>query len=178
MATDNIAIVGVSFKMPQDAVDMSSLWEILKGRKNMMIEWPESRLNLSAFYTPEAGKANTVCSAKAIPYLISLFYARVLPALQLYSRGAHFLKEDPELFDAPFFSITPKEAAAMDPQQRWVLEASYRAFENGKKLVHTICLGILTTYSWNSRRKAQRLPNGCVWGFYVGRLCQDKRQGP
>jgi acyl transferase domain-containing protein len=35
------------------------------------------------------------------------------------------------MFDAPFFSITANEAAAMDPQQRMVLEASYRALENG-----------------------------------------------
>jgi len=36
------------------------------------------------------------------------------------------------VFDAPFFSVTAKEAAAMDPLQRWTLEASYRAFEKGE----------------------------------------------
>lgn len=38
---------------------------------------------------------------------------------------------DPEAFDAPFFSVTAKEAAAMDPQQRILLETSFHAFENG-----------------------------------------------
>ena len=38
---------------------------------------------------------------------------------------------DPATFDAPFFSITAKEAASMDPQQRWALELAYHAFENG-----------------------------------------------
>jgi acyl transferase domain-containing protein len=52
--------------------------------------------------------------------------------MQLKSRRAHFLTEDPGLFDAPFFSITAKEAAAMDPQQRLLLETSYRALENCK----------------------------------------------
>ncbi|RYC63993.1 hypothetical protein CHU98_g2250 [Xylaria longipes] len=33
-------------------------------------------------------------------------------------------------FDAPFFSITPKEASSMDPQQRGMLECVYRALEN------------------------------------------------
>lgn len=33
-------------------------------------------------------------------------------------------------FDAPFFSIQPAEVASMDPQQRLMLEASYRALEN------------------------------------------------
>lgn len=42
------------------------------------------------------------------------------------------MTEDPKAFDASFFSIMPKEASAMDPQQRWLLETSYHAFENGK----------------------------------------------
>lgn len=42
------------------------------------------------------------------------------------------MKQDPAAFDAPFFSISAKEAAAMDPQQRMILETSYRAFENGQ----------------------------------------------
>lgn len=33
-------------------------------------------------------------------------------------------------FDAPFFSITPAEAAILDPQQRLLLECSYAALEN------------------------------------------------
>ncbi|KAF6789997.1 PKSN polyketide synthase for alteRNApyrone biosynthesis [Colletotrichum sojae] len=45
-------------------------------------------------------------------------------------RGGYFIKDDPAVFDAPFFSISTKEAAAIDPMQRWTLETSYRAFEN------------------------------------------------
>ncbi|KAJ5692438.1 hypothetical protein N7462_001861 [Penicillium macrosclerotiorum] len=41
-----------------------------------------------------------------------------------------FLKEDPSRFDAPFFSITAKEAAGMDPVQRLLLEVAYETFEN------------------------------------------------
>lgn len=52
--------------------------------------------------------------------------------MQLRSRGAHFLKEDPFAFDASFFSIRAQEAAAMDPQHRLTMEAAYRAFENGE----------------------------------------------
>ena len=42
----------------------------------------------------------------------------------------HFIKEDLSLFDAPFFSITAKEAAGMDPQQRLMLEVAYEGLEN------------------------------------------------
>ncbi|KAK3385761.1 polyketide synthase PksD [Podospora didyma] len=88
-----IAIIGLSFRLPDGAEDVSSFWDMLESGRNVMKEWPESRTNL-------------------------------------YSRGGTFLNGDPAAFDAPFFSITAKEAAAMDPQQRWLLETSYRALEN------------------------------------------------
>ncbi|KAL7915130.1 hypothetical protein GGI35DRAFT_436133, partial [Trichoderma velutinum] len=53
--------------------------------------------------------------------------------VQPFPKGGHFITEDIAGFDAPFFSVTAKEAAAMDPMQRLTLEASYRAFEKGKK---------------------------------------------
>lgn len=51
---------------------------------------------------------------------------------QLRAHGAHFTTADPAVFDASFFSISPREAAAIDPQQRWALEAAYHAVENGR----------------------------------------------
>ena len=50
-------------------------------------------------------------------------------------RGGHYLKQDIGAFDAPFFSITPNEAKAMDPQQRMGLEVAYEALENGARTV-------------------------------------------
>lgn len=35
------------------------------------------------------------------------------------------------VFDAPFFSMSPSEAECLDPQQRQLLETTYRALENG-----------------------------------------------
>lgn len=58
---------------------------------------------------------------------------------QTSSRGGHFLEEPISLFDAPFFGIPSVEAAAMDPQQRGILETAYRAFENG--MFWCICIG-------------------------------------
>jgi acyl transferase domain-containing protein len=42
------------------------------------------------------------------------------------------LKGDLATFDADFFNFTAAEASAMDPQQRGLLETTYRALENGK----------------------------------------------
>lgn len=55
------------------------------------------------------------------------------PFHQFNGRRGHFIDDDVAAFDAPFFSVTSKEAKAMDPMQRWTLEASYRAFEKGEK---------------------------------------------
>ncbi|KAK7214382.1 hypothetical protein V2G26_002385 [Clonostachys chloroleuca] len=102
-----IAIIGISFKMPQEASDESSLWEVIEKKKNLMTEWPRERTNIAAFHNGPDHEPN-----------------------MLSGRGGHFMNIDPEAFDAPFFSVTAKEAAAMDPQQRILLETSFHAFEN------------------------------------------------
>ncbi|XP_044723776.1 KR domain-containing protein [Hirsutella rhossiliensis] len=112
---DSIAIVGYSFKLPGGCEDDTSFWDMLEHGRNVMTPWPKSRSNLDAFYDPASRKKNT-----------------------LQSRGAHFVKEDSAAFDASFFSISSKEAASMDPQQRWLLEESYRAFENAGMPVEKI----------------------------------------
>ncbi|KAI0868558.1 hypothetical protein GGS24DRAFT_513175 [Hypoxylon argillaceum] len=96
-----IAIVGLSFRLPQGILDEDGLWDVLREGKNLSSEWPSNRLAIDAHHD------------------------RGLPA-----RGAHFMNGDPGEFDAPFFSMTPAEATAMDPQQRWALETAYHAFEN------------------------------------------------
>jgi acyl transferase domain-containing protein len=48
------------------------------------------------------------------------------------NRGGHFITENLATFDAPFFSISSAEAACMDPQQRGLLETTFRALESGE----------------------------------------------
>jgi len=45
----DIAIVGYSFKLPQDVDDDSSLWEVLQSRRNLMTPWPASRMSAGSF---------------------------------------------------------------------------------------------------------------------------------
>lgn len=69
-----------------------------------------------------------------IPHICAMYS----PFHQFNGRRGHFIDDDVAAFDAPFFSVTSKEAKAMDPMQRWTLEASYRAFEKGgKRICHT-----------------------------------------
>lgn len=49
---------------------------------------------------------------------------------KVITKSGYFLKEDISLFDAPFFSITIKEAETMDPMHRLMLEVAYEGLEN------------------------------------------------
>ena len=53
--------------------------------------------------------------------------------IQLTTTSGFFLEQDVSTFDAPFFSVTAKEAAGMDPAKRLLLEVAYEAFENGER---------------------------------------------
>ncbi|OJD32113.1 polyketide synthase [Diplodia corticola] len=102
-----IAIVGIGGRFPGDATNPERLWEMVSEGRNAMSEVPKDRFNIDSFYHPHAERQGT-----------------------MNVRGGHFLKEDIALFDAPFFSITSKEAGAMDPQQRLALEVAYEGLEN------------------------------------------------
>ena len=104
-----IAVVGVAGRYPGDASNPERLWELLTEGRSAYSEIPKDRFNIDAFYHPQPERQGT-----------------------MNNRGGHFLKEAPDAFDAPFFSITPNEAKSMDPQQRMCLEVAYEALENGK----------------------------------------------
>lgn len=102
-----IAIIGLSCRFPGDAVNPSEFWELLKNGKDAFSS-SSDRYNAEAFYHPK-GSGNR---QNTIP------------------RGAHFLKQDPYVFDAAFFNITAAEAMALDPKQRIALEVAVEALEN------------------------------------------------
>lgn len=103
-----IAIIGIGGRFPGDATNPENLWDMVSKGRHAMTEIPKSRFNIDAFYHPYAERQGS-----------------------MNVRGGHFLKDDVSAFDAPFFAITPKEAHAMDPQQRMALEVSYESLENG-----------------------------------------------
>ncbi|KAF3768164.1 polyketide synthase [Cryphonectria parasitica EP155] len=105
--SDAVAICGFSIKFPQEATSADAFWEMIVRRKCTMTEFPADRISLSGFQSSNKKRNNTFSV-----------------------RGGHFIKEDLSLFDADFFNISPTEAAAMDPMQRWLLEAAYQALQN------------------------------------------------
>lgn len=47
------AIVGLSFKLPQDVTDDLGFWRVLQERSNLSTEWPEGRLPPDSLYRKE-----------------------------------------------------------------------------------------------------------------------------
>ena len=104
-----IAVIGLAGRYPGDAANPEKLWELISNARSAMTEVPADRFNIDAFYHPYNERAGSI-----------------------NVRGGHYMKRDVDAFDAPFFSITPNEAKALDPQQRMALECTYEALENGE----------------------------------------------
>ncbi|KAF4443746.1 putative polyketide synthase [Fusarium austroafricanum] len=102
-----IAVIGLDLKFPGDATDSDGFWDMLVAGRSALTDIPDERFKVSSFYHPDPERAGSLNVTRA-----------------------HFLKDDISAFDAPFFSITPAEAGGMDPQQRGLLENTYRALEN------------------------------------------------
>lgn len=105
-----IAIIGVGGRFPGNASSPDKLWEMVSKGRSALKEVPADRFNIDAFYHPHNERQGTI-----------------------NVRKAHFMEQDVSEFDAPFFSITPAEANAMDPQHRMMLECTYEALENGER---------------------------------------------
>ncbi|KAJ3496326.1 hypothetical protein NLG97_g2739 [Lecanicillium saksenae] len=105
--SEPIAIIGSGCRFPGGSNSASALWELLKNPRDVLSEIPPSRFNVRGFYHEDSqfpGHANV--------------------------KHSYLLGENIAHFDAPFFSITPTEAMAMDPQQRILLETVYEAMES------------------------------------------------
>jgi acyl transferase domain-containing protein len=103
-----IAIVGVGLRLPGGNTTIGSLAEFLNAGNSAIAPIPPDRWNVAELADASAsasGKGNTL------------------------SPSGGFLA-DIEQFDASFFSISPKEARCIDPQQRLALETSWEALEN------------------------------------------------
>nr|WP_277622391.1 type I polyketide synthase [Mycobacterium malmoense] len=101
-----VAVVGIGCRLPGDVTGPESFWELLVQGRNAISEIPADRWDAEAFYSPDP-----------------------LTPGHMTTKWGGFVP-DIAGFDAEFFGITPREAAAMDPQQRMLLEVAWEALEN------------------------------------------------
>jgi acyl transferase domain-containing protein len=99
-----IAVVGIDCRLP-GAAATDALWQLLMDGDVATSVVPGARWDVDSVHSDQLrpGTMNT--------------------------RFAHFI-DDADLFDHEFFGISPVEAAALDPQQRLVLQSAWRAIED------------------------------------------------
>nr|APZ78702.1 polyketide synthase [Hyalangium minutum] len=104
---DPIAIVGIGCRFPGGAKSPRHLWELLTQGRSAIIEVPKERWDHRRYYDPDPDKPG-----------------------KTYVRSGGFLQEPIDVFDAAFFSISPREAATLDPQQRLLAEVAWESLED------------------------------------------------
>ena len=102
--SSDIAIVGMSGRFP-DAADHEKFWELLEKGLDVHREVPSDRYPVESHTDLTSKKKNT----SHTPY-------------------GNFI-ENPGLFDARFFNMSPREANQTDPMQRLELVTAYEAME-------------------------------------------------
>ncbi|MFI0777851.1 SDR family NAD(P)-dependent oxidoreductase [Streptomyces sp. NPDC021212] len=100
-----IAVIGLAGRYPM-ASDLDELWANLAAGRDCVSEIPENRWPRRDFYDP---RRNTPGRSS--------------------SKWGGFLG-DADRFDPSFFQITPREAEAMDPQERLFLETVWHTMED------------------------------------------------
>ncbi len=104
--SEAIAVVGAACRFPGGADSPQAFWELLQRGGDVIAEVPASRWDNEALYDPDPDAPGRVAT-----------------------RFGGFLERIDE-FDARFFGVTPREAAALDPQHRLLLEICWEALED------------------------------------------------
>ena len=104
-AQSKIAIVGMSCRMPGGATDTEKFWQLLESGLDVHRKIPADRFDLDSHFDSAGKQVN----ASHTPY------------------GCFI--DEPGLFDAPFFNMSPREAQQTDPMQRLALVTAYEALE-------------------------------------------------
>ncbi|TLD08310.1 uncharacterized protein PgNI_07155 [Pyricularia grisea] len=138
-----VAIVGMACRLPGSVSDPEAFYELCCLGRSGWSEIPPHRFSKEGYHHPNPDRLGCFNPV-----------------------GGCFLTEDIGLFDAPFFKITEREAVAMDPQHRLILECTYEALENAGIPMHTIsgknvgCFagGSFTDYELNNLRDLETQP--------------------
>lgn len=104
MAHSKLAIIAYSGRYP-GAQSNEAFWEVLEQGRDVVSKAPKTRWDINTHVDPTGKSKNT----SATPWGCWL--------------------EDPGLFDARFFNMSPREAPQVDPAQRLSLLTAYEAIE-------------------------------------------------
>lgn len=100
------AIVGIGCRFPGGINSLDNLWKVLSSGMDVVTSIPEERFDLGRYWHPDRKAPGRTCTTSA------------------------GIVGDLTSFDASFFGMSPKEAEALDPQQRMMLEMAWEAFED------------------------------------------------
>ena len=100
-AVDDIAIIGLAGRYPQ-AADLQQFWTHLSQGKDSITEIPLERWDHARYFDEDRSKLG-----------------------KTYGKWGGFI-DGVDLFDPLFFTISPREAELMDPQERLFLEVRAR----------------------------------------------------
>lgn len=101
-----VAVIGMGCRLPGGIESPEQLWQALLRGADLVTEVPADRWDVDEHYDPEPG----------------------VPGRSV-SKWGGFL-DDVAGFDAEFFGVGEREATAIDPQHRLLLEASWEAIEH------------------------------------------------
>lgn len=101
-----IALVGIGCRFPGNVNTPQEFWELLVRGESVISETPEGRWSVDRYFDKTGTKKGT-----------------------MYTNAGGFIT-DVEQFDPSFFGLTPREARAMDPQHRLLLEVVYESLED------------------------------------------------
>ena len=101
-----VAVIGMACRLPGGIDSPERLWEALLRGDDLVTEVPPDRWDADEYYDPEPG----------------------VPGRSVWKWGG-FL-DDVAGFDSEFFGINEREATALDPQHRLLLETSWEAMEH------------------------------------------------
>lgn len=105
-AVTPVAVIGMACRLPGGIDSPDQLWEALLRGDDLVTEIPPDRWDADEYYDPEPG----------------------VPGRSVSRWGAFI--DDVAGFDPEFFGINEREATAMDPQHRLLLETSWEAMEH------------------------------------------------
>lgn len=101
-----VAVVGIGCRFPGNVTGPESFWQLLADGVDTIEQVPPDRWDADAFYDPDPSASG-----------------------RMTTKWGGFVS-DVDAFDADFFGITPREAVAMDPQHRMLLEVAWEALEH------------------------------------------------